>query len=90
MKSTLGEGGPVRKDQSPSKKKIEGKKPKEKTVWFKGPSLPMVNHVIDLVFKPQPHIIGVHVGVRPKFKWECLGVQFFSLVNSSGYSSDSV
>jgi len=28
-----------------------------------------------LVFEPWPHVIGVHVGVGLKFRWECLGVQ---------------
>jgi len=52
MKSTLGKGG-VCMDQpeSPLKEKIGGN-PKEKTVSVKGPSPPMANHLLDLIFKP--------------------------------------
>ena len=61
MKPTIGpsEGGDRSARTHPLKEKNrKGKKPKRKpegkTVWVKGPSPPMANHALDLIFKPRP------------------------------------
>jgi hypothetical protein len=71
MKSTLGEGEDRSARTHPlAKKKLE-QNSKEKTVWDKGPSLPMANHVLDLIFKAPSSIIGVHVGFGVEFRFKC-------------------
>ena len=54
-------------DKKWTRKKNPKKSPKERPVWVRGPSPPMADHVLDLVFKLRPLIIGVHVGVDSEF-----------------------
>ena len=60
MTSTLGVG---------SSKWIPRKRLEEENWPGKAPSPPMANHVLDLIFKARPYIIGMYVGVRPNFGW---------------------